>query len=204
MDLDNLIACPACDLLHYKRKLPGGMSAACRRCGTRLYGGTAAPLDRPLALILCGLIVFAVANFYPFLTLKMEGRMEETVLLSGMVSLYQQGRTGLALLVLLTGILCPLMQLAGMLYVLLPMRVGKLPPHVAFVFRWVRRIQPWAMIEIFFLGTLVSVIKLSHMASIIPGVALFAFMTLIFIVPAAAAGLHSESIWSRLPVHTRR
>ncbi len=204
MNFANLIACPACDLLHSRNELPFKTKAYCRRCKTPLYRGRSASPDRPLALVLCGLIVFVIANFYPFLTLKLEGRMEETVLVSGVVSLYQQGRPGLAGLVLFTGIISPLAQLAGMIYVLLPLRMGIVPPGLAVVYRWICRIQPWAMIEIFLLGTLVSVVKLAHMASIVPGIALFAFMALIFIVPAAVAGLHSESIWEKVPIHTRR
>lgn len=203
MDLKNLIACPACDLLHRKSELPMGMKAYCSRCKTPLYSGHPPSLDRPLAFVLCGLIVFAVANVAPFLTLKMEGRTEETVLVSGILSLYQQGRLGLAGLVLLTGIIFPLAQLAGLSYVLLLLRVGMVPSHLAVVYRWVRSIQPWAMIEIFMLGTLVSVIKLANMAGIVPGIALYAFMALVFIVPAATAGLHPESIWERIPIHTR-
>lgn len=202
MDLKTLIACPACDLLHRKNELLRGMTAYCRRCKTPLYSGPAHSLDRPLALVMCGLIVFAVANFYPFLTLKLEGRMEETVLVSGILSLYRQGRLGLAGLVLATGIICPLAQLAGLLYVLLPLRMGVVPPYLAVVYRCVQRIQPWAMIEIFLLGTLVSIVKLAHTANIVPGMALFAFMALIFIVPAATAGLHPDSIWERIPIHT--
>lgn len=204
MDSINLIACPACDLLHRKSELLRGMTAHCRRCKTELYSAPAQSLDRPLALVLCGLIVFAVANLYPFLTLKLEGRIEETVLVSGIVSLYQQGRVVLAGLVLVTGIICPLAQLAGLLYILFPLRIGRVPPHLGFVYRWVQRIQPWAMIEIFLLGTLVSIVKLAHLAGIVPGVALFAFTALIFIVPAATAGLHPDSIWEQIPIHTRR
>lgn len=204
MDVKNLIACPGCDLIHHRFQLPVRTTAYCRRCRTPLYSSRPISFDRPLALALCGIIAFTIANFYPFLTLKMEGRAEETILLSGVASLYQQGRLALAGLVLFTGFVCPLVQLGGLIYVLTPLRFGIAPPHLALVFRWVARIETWAMLEIFFLGTLVSVIKLAHMASIVPGVALFAFMMLIFIVPAAMAGLDSESVWQSLPIQMNR
>ncbi len=199
MRITDLIACPACDLLHRKRDIPVGTAAYCRRCSTSLYRGNKFSLDRPLALVLGGLIVFGIANVYPFLALQMEGRTQETVLVSGVVALYRQGQMGLSALVLLMGVVCPFGQLAGLLYILLPLRLGLVPPHLARVCRWVRRIQPWAMIEIFLLGTLVTVVKLSETAGIVPGIALFAIMALIFIVPAATAGLHWESIWQRVP-----
>lgn len=199
-----MIACPGCDLIHYRYSLPVKTTAYCRRCQTPLYSSRPISFDRPLALAVCGIIVFIIANFYPFLTLKMEGRVEETLLLSGAVSLYRQGRLVLAALVLFTGFVCPLAQLGGLIYVLAPLRLGMASPYSAFVFRWVGRIETWAMLEIFFLGTLVSVIKLAHMASIVPGVALFAFMMMIFIVPAAMAGLDSESVWQSLPLQMNR
>ena len=103
-------------------------------------------------------------------------------------------------MIFFTGFVCPLAQLSGLIYVLAPLRLGGILPYTAAVFRWVGRIEAWAMLEIFFLGALVSVIKLAHLANIVPGVALFAFMMLIFIVPAASAGLDSESVWRRLPI----
>jgi paraquat-inducible protein A len=194
----DLIACPACSMLHHKEELPAGAAAYCRRCATSLYRIRAFALDRPLALALAGLIVFAVANLYPFLTLQMEGRAQETLLASGARALFRQGHWALAAIVLSTGIVLPFLQLAGVLYILLPLRLGVTPPGLAAACRWVRRIRPWVMVEIFLLGTLVSVVKLSHMARIVPGAALFAFMALMFIVPAVMTGLPWESIWERV------
>jgi paraquat-inducible protein A len=153
--------------------------------------------------LLAGLILFAISNLSPFLTLEIEGRTQETVLLTGIVALYQQGQPGLAGLVLLTGMVFPLAQLVGYLYVLLPLRLGTVLPGTAVVYRWVRHIQPWSMMEIFFLGLLVSVVKLAGMAQVVPGVALFAFMILIFILPAALVAIDVRSIWDRLPIQTR-
>ena len=195
MDSRNLIACPACDLLHRKDDIPAGAAAYCRRCETPLYHNKAPSIDRSLALVLGALITIIIANVCPFLTLELEGRLQETVLASGIVALFHQGRLGLAFLVLLTGIVGPIFQLSGLLYILLPLRLGFVPLHFATVCRWVRRMQPWSMTEIFLLGTLVSVVKLAHSAVIVPGAALFAFMALIFMVPAAVAALPWERIW---------
>lgn len=48
------------------------------------------------------------------------------------------------------------------------------------------------------LGILVSVVKLSSMAAIIPGVALWSFAALIIVMAAAAANLDTDVVWERL------
>ena len=193
-----LIACPSCDLLHRRANLTAGSAARCRRCATLLYRAKTSALDRPLALALTALMLLLMANIYPFLTLNMEGRTQDTVLISGILTLYSQGRVGLAGLVLLTGIVFPFVQLAGLTYVLGTLKLGWTPPKMALVFRWVRQIQPWAMTEIFMLGTLVSVVKLARTASVVTGPALYAFMALVLIFPAAMSGIDTESVWQRV------
>jgi len=190
-----LIACPACDLIHRRANLPAGSAARCRRCSALLYRAKSSALDRPLALALAGFLLLMIANFYPFLTLNLEGRIQDTVLISGILALYGESRMGLAGLVLLTGIVFPLAQLAGLIYVLGPLKLGRRVPKMALVFRWVRYIQPWAMTEIFMLGTLVTVVKLAHTGSIVTGPALYAFMALVLILPAATSGIDAESVW---------
>lgn len=201
MGIASHIACPACDLLHRRLNLPLRTTARCTRCGTVLYRCRSLSYDRPLALVLAAMVLFVIANLYPFLTLNFEGRLQETVLISGILALYGQDQNGLAALVLLIGIVFPFFQMAGLLYILLPLRMGAVPPYMAVVYRWVRHIQPWSMMEIFMLGILVAVVKLANMAGVVPGAALFAFLILIFILPAAVVGVDADSIWKHAKPH---
>jgi paraquat-inducible protein A len=194
------IACPGCDLLHRRGDVRPGTTAYCARCGTLLYRDRITPTDRPLSLVLAGLILFFIANYYPFLTLEIEGRSQETILLSGIHALYGQGQIGLAALVLFTGMVFPLMQLAGLVYVLLSLRWGATLPAMTAVYRWTRHIQPWSMMEILMLGILVSLVKLIDMAEVVTGPALFAFMALIFVLPAATTAIDSRSVWETDPL----
>ncbi len=66
------------------------------------------------------------------------------------------------------------------------------------VFRIVQRLTPWSMMEVFLLGILVSVVKLAGMATIVPGISLYAFLGLIVILAASAASLDPHSIWERV------
>ncbi len=196
--MESIIACHECDLLHQRQPLPPGGTARCVRCGSVLYRNKPNSLDRVLALTATGLILFVVANVYPFLTFRLEAQKQETTLITGIVELYNQGMWIVAGVVFLTSILVPLLELTGMLYLLLPLKFNILPWKLPVFFRWIRSFKPWGMMEVFMLGILVSFVKLSKMATIIPGIALYAFMALIFVLAASAAALDPHIVWNRL------
>jgi paraquat-inducible protein A len=192
-----MIACHECDLLHRIRPLPVDTQARCTRCGAVLYRRRRNSLNRTLALNIAGLILFALANSFPFLALKFEGQYQQIVLLTGIRELSRQGLPEIAVLVLLTTIISPLVQLTGLLYVLLPLKLDRLPPAVWRVFRWVRSLQPWSMLEVFMLGILVALVKLAKMADIVPGISLFCFLGLIYVLAAISAVLDPNSVWEK-------
>ena len=193
-----LIACHECDLLHQVQPLPDGGAARCVRCDALLYYQKKDSLDRTLSLTIAGLVLFIVANTFPFLAMKSGGLVRETTLITGVKGLYLQGMEALALLVFLTTILVPLVQIAGMLYVLVPLKVSRVPRNLALVFRFIRSLQPWAMMEVFMIGILVSMVKLGKMAKIVPGLALFSFVVMIFVLAGSAASLDPRIVWDRL------
>lgn len=191
------IACHECDLVHRTPQVPPGGAAKCSRCGGVLFREKRDSIDRTLALTLAGLVLFAVANTFPFLSFHMQGRATQTTLATGVADLYRQGMEPLAGLVLFTAILAPALQLGSLLHLLLPLRLGRVPWAMAPVFRLMRRIQPWSMMEVFLLGILVSVVKLAEMAEIVPGLALYSFAVLIVVLAGANASLDTRVLWRR-------
>jgi paraquat-inducible protein A len=196
--MESLIACHECDLLHQRQPLPRGGTARCIRCGAKLYSRKQNSLDRVLALTIAGLVLFWVANVYPLLTFRLEAQMQEATLIAGVMALYDQGMWIVAGVVFLTSILMPLLELTGMLYVILPLKLNRRPWALPFFFRAVRSFKPWGMMDVFMVGILVSFVKLAKMATLIPGTALYAFLVLIFVLAASAASLDPHIVWNRL------
>ena len=157
-------------------------------------------LNRTLALTLAGLILFVLANSFPFLSMKIEAQVQESTLITGIQTLWGQGMWQVALLVFLTTILVPLTQLLGLLYVLLPIKLNRKPWMLAGIFRFVQRLHPWSMMEVFMLGILVATVKLAGMASMVPGISLFAFLVLIFVLAGSMASLDPHLIWEQIEV----
>lgn len=190
-----LIACHDCDLLHRLPPLQAHEAAKCVRCRALLHRHRSDSVNRTLALALAAFIFFVIANYFPFLSLRIGGQIQETTLITGAIALYRNDMEPLAILVAFTSILAPLIQIAGLLYVLLPLKYGRLPRKLAIVFRLVLGIQPWAMMEVFMLGILVAIVKLVKMATIVPGLALYAFMALIFLLAASLSSLDPHRVW---------
>ena len=198
--MHTLIACHECDKVHRVKPLPKGGVAKCIRCGAVLYRDKPNSLDRTLALTLAALILFITANIYPFLALELEGREQVTLLFTGVHDLYEYGMWELSFLVLLTSIVIPLIHILGMLYVLLPLKFNRIPWKLALIFRIVRGLQPWGMMEVYMLGVLVSLVKLSDIATIVPGIALYSFALLILLIAGSLASLDPRIVWNRLKI----
>ena len=193
-----LIACHECDLLHRIAPLAPGGKALCTRCAALLYRNVPDSLDRATALYLTALMLWTMANAFPFVSLKLSGRVEENLMLSGPLALARAGMPEIGVLVFLTSILFPLLTIAGMLYVLLPLRFGWRFPGVAPAYRMVRLLTPWSLIGVFMLGLLVSIVKLLDLADVVPGTGLYAFVGLLLVSAAAHANLDHGAIWPRV------
>lgn len=180
--------------------MPEGTKAICTRCGSVLFQKTKDTTQRTLALSIAGLILFVIANAYPFLSMQVEGRIQETTLVTGVIWLFTNGMQGLSALVLSTSILVPLLQLIALIFILIPIQFGQLAPRTGKIFRTVRHLMPWSMMEVFLLGILVSMIKLGKMATIIPGTAMWAYTALILVIITAFSGLNPNDIWKRLHI----
>jgi len=107
----------------------------------------------------------------------------------------------IAILVLLTTVLVPFIQMLCLLYILLPLKFHRLPKELPRVFRFVNSVGPWGMMEVFMVGILVSVVKLAKMAKIIPGISLYSFLALIFVLSAMTVSLDTHRIWEKWEEH---
>lgn len=195
--MGSLIACHDCDMIQRLPHISKAGTVQCVRCGAVLHQKKRNSIERTLALTMAGLVLFSLANTFPFLAFKLEAQVRQTTLLTGIKELYVQGMPELSLVVLLTTVLVPLAQMLCMLYILLPLKFRRIPMGLPRVFRLVRNLQPWSMMEVFMLGILVSAVKLAKMAKIIPGVSLYSFLALIFVLAAMTASLDSHLIWQK-------
>jgi paraquat-inducible protein A len=196
--MSGLIACEYCDLLHEEQPLGFQGKALCTRCGGILYREEPHSLERVLALNLGALVLLILANGMPFMTFSLEGQAQENRVISGVILIWQGGSHALAALICFTSIAAPLIKIGTSLYLTLPMVLGRMPPRAAAVTRFDAWLGPWAMLEVYMLAVIASVVKLAQMASISLDVGAYAFVAVIVVSTMANVALDPREIWKRI------
>lgn len=192
-----LIACPDCDLLQQEAPLAPKANACCRRCGVVLYVEAGENIDRTLALALAAIAMFVIANSLTIASLDVQGQHRETTLIGAIEALYDQERVGVAALVFGTAILAPALELCALLYMVLPLRLGRIPHFLPQAFRLVAAARGWGLVDVFMLGVLVSLVKLGDLATVLPGLGIWSFGALVLLLSAIGTIFDPREIWIR-------
>jgi paraquat-inducible protein A len=185
------------------KRVPQGGVAICRTCSGVLYRGKSSDLQTSLALHLAALTLFVIAHSFPFISFRLEGREQAATILTGAWMLLEAGMWPLGLLVFLVASVIPGLRLAGLIWVLSELLAGQRGRATAVIFRLVELLHPWAMMEVYLLGVIVAYVKLSDMATLEVGLALYAFTGLIVLMVAAEAVLEPRTIWERFGPQAR-
>ena len=198
MNRADLLACLECDLLQADVAYPRPRKALCARCGAVLYQRHAQGLSRTSALTVASLVLFAIANSFPILSLELQGERSAATLAGAVHALWSQNLQPVAALVLFAAILMPLAELGALAWVVLPAQLGERAPLFGPVFRLLRFASRWSMIEVLVLGMIVSYVKLDHIANVEPGIALWAFAALMLAMAAIEANFDPRELWARV------
>ena len=201
--LQALIACPDCDLLHHRHVIPEGGRADCTRCGAVLYRHQTNSIERTVAWTITALAVFLVANLGHFMSFILHGRVQSIHAITGVYELYAGGAYFLAPLILWTSIVAPAVTLLLLLYLCLPVYLGYIPWGMGRAYRIYSELRPWGMVSVFFLGSLVAIIKLADLAQTPLGLGFWAVVVLMFVVVAAQSRLDPHMLWLRLEAAQR-
>lgn len=196
--VENIVACPDCDLLQRIPALPPGGKALCPRCGHTMASSKPDSLDRTLALAVAAAIVLIIANVSPLMDLSVAGRQASTTILGGTLEMWLRGQAITAVLVAFCVVVAPTAYIVFMLTVLLAVRQPPAPLWVGSLFRISEFSQPWAMVEVMMLGILVALIKIAALATVIPGIGMFAIGALIALIAAMTVSLDPHEVWKRV------
>jgi paraquat-inducible protein A len=192
------VACPDCDLLQRIPPLKPGVKARCPRCGETLVNQRADPLNRPLALAFAAGIAFVIANTSPLMGLSAAGRQASTTIMGGAYEMWVQGSQITAVTVAFCAVIAPAIHIAFMLVVLLAVRRTPVPRWVGHMLRSAHVMQPWSMTEVMMLGILVALIKIAQLATVIPGIGMYAAFTFILAIAAVMVTFDPREVWQRV------
>jgi len=174
-----LIGCHDCGQVYRWRPLARHERARCAQCRKELYRWQAAgPAPRPssmVAMSLGALIVYLIAQCFPIVSLQLEGLTTSVTLLGAIRVLWHEHMQVIASLVFFCAIVFPALDLGALLYVSTGLARGRRVPGFDMLLRAMQGARHWAMIEVFMIGILVTVIKMTSLARVVPHPGLYAF-----------------------------
>ncbi|MGZ8095998.1 MAG: paraquat-inducible protein A [Methylosarcina sp.] len=194
----NLEACPECDLLLNPLLPEIGEKAHCPRCGFLLERPRKNSVERTFALSMAGLALIFPANLLPLVGIQVLGNTKDGILFSGVLSLFAENMWAVALLVLLSSILFPALNIALSLLISAHLFFNRPNRRLALWMRSLQHLDEWAMLEVYMLGIIVAVVKLSSMAELRFGFGLYAFIGLLIITSLLSSSLDKALFWRRI------
>ena len=188
------MACEHCDAVHIRPALGLGEIARCSRCGGELERDMQAHRRRILPLTIATLIMFIVANAFPIMEIELHGRSNQTTLMGSVLSMNTAGMPLIAFLIFATTIAFPFVKLFALFYLLVCIKRRVNPLGFNLLVRMIQSLRPWIMVEILLLGAIVSFVKMTNMATVVPGVSLWALggLALLF---ASVLSFDPQCMW---------
>lgn len=155
------VACPFCEAPCIQRELLPGQQLQCVRCeSTVMVPIGKRTLQPPFALAITGLFLLFLANTMPILTFEVVGRSQSDYMITGVIELWRQGYFMIAMLVCFAAVIAPAIYLSCVFYIGCVVVFGIRLPAIQWVFHLGRAVDPWNLIPVYSIATLVSVVKL--------------------------------------------
>ena len=195
LKISELVACPSCDYLANISNLSDGERAKCVRCGHFLTEYKVDAIDRVLSFSISSLVLLIVANSYPFLSFKSSGLESVMTLPQTALALYQNGMLDLAFLVATFIILLPAFLLFLLLFLCIPLHFKKPVSWLTASGYLIFILQSWCMVDVFLIGVIVSLVKISSMATVVLGLSFWAYAGFTILFTLSLSNLDRLQCW---------
>jgi paraquat-inducible protein A len=195
---DSRAICHECDLLADIGKLPDGYKAACPRCGAVLTRSFGNALDRMLIFALTAIICLLFSNLFGYVNLLIQGQEREISLLETVQVLFELKEWALSAFMLVIIIGLPAFFVTLVTWLAMAIKLQRVSPRTINLLSFISYLRFWNMAEIFFLGILISMVKVASLARVEVGLSFwaYAFFNLFFI----AAMLHFDKFQLALAI----
>jgi len=179
--------------------LIGRQTAVCRRCDGTLASPARGRVDAPLALAAGALVLLVPAVIWPLMTVSSLGAQRQSWLETCVSALWDQGFTSLAALVAAFSIILPFVYLTALVSVLAVLRF-QLGIPIGGLFRWVRALRPWMMIEVYLVGGFVAYSRIKVVSTIQIDVGGWCLLAASMLFLLALTQLDERTVWEGVPV----
>jgi paraquat-inducible protein A len=189
-----LLVCTHC---HATVRAIAAGQAKCPRCGASIHARKPHSLATTATLIGCAALLYIPANLVPVMRMRTFFGEEDDTIMSGVLSLIQDGSWPLALLVFVASIVVPLLKLVAMAWLLVSIlrRSRRNVLQRSKLFRLVEFIGRWSMLDVFAISLLVALVQISSLATIHVGLGALAFGAVVVLTMLAAQSFDERLLW---------
>jgi paraquat-inducible protein A len=190
------IGCTLCDFIVAEHS----PDRHCPRCGAQLHRRKRGSVQRTLALVLAGYLLYIPANTLPVLTTIQLGYEEHNTILSGVLELIRNDLWPLAIIVFTASIVLPLVKLLGLSWMLLAIHYGWTRGLVGRtrLYRTIDTVGRWSNIDIFSVSVLVAVLQFGTLTAVHAGPGLIAFAAVVIITMLATMVFDPRLMWDAM------
>lgn len=193
--MDRLVTCETCGLAQEVGDVPKGSVVKCARCRCQIWHRMPDSRERTLALSIAAAVLYLPSNLYPIVTAQYQGHLIHTTIFQGVKSLWQQGQYFIGGLVFCTSLLTPALKIIGLIFLSLTLDWKRWQTGRTWVFRMIRFVDPWNMLEVFLLAICVSMVEVGEIATIHPGRGVFSFAAVVVLTLLATLSFDSRLLW---------
>jgi paraquat-inducible protein A len=193
--MDNTVACQTCGLVQQVDEVPDNSVAKCARCRFKLFHRLACSRERTLAFSVAALILYFPANLYPLITADYQGQHTQTTVFQGIKALFHHQQYFIGALVFCTSIFTPALKIIGLIFISLTLHWPRWKKARAWIYKVIRVIDPWNMLEVFLLAIGVSLVELGEVATVHPGRGVFSFAAVVVLTLLATLSFDPRLLW---------
>ena len=191
-----VVVCHDCDLVcRAPAEIQTHQAFRCPRCHATLQKAPWGSLETALALTMTALLLFFMMNTNPLMSMQFRGVRKDATLVGAAMEMWDQGMRLVSVLVLLTTLVAPAVQIGAKAYLIYCVGSGRTWMSIGRPLRALLFVRPWSMTEILMLALMVSLVKLQSVAQIILGPALWSCAALVPIMSALTSLLSPGSVW---------
>lgn len=192
------MACPSCDLIFDLGKLPDGATASCSRCGTYLTNRREDALTRVMAFSSAALVTMLMACAFPFMQFSRAGFENTMTLPQTVIELWRNDMPWLAALVAGFILIIPVTVMGMTLVLALTLSREAHPPWLKGLGSVLFHLHTWSMAEVFFIGVLVSLVKIAHMANVVLGLSFWAYAAFTVLFVMTLSNVDRFQFWQKI------
>lgn len=169
----------------------------CPRCKSLNDYRVVACYQKTIALLLAAIIIYVPSNIYPIMVTSYLGNSTSSNIMDGVISLWGMGSQFVAIVILVASICIPVIKIVCILWLLYIAHYGtkRSPAIYNTLYRAVLFIGRWSMIDVFVVILMSTIVRMSGLLTISPGIAIVCFSFVVLLTMISAEEFDERLLW---------